>query len=146
MSWGYGSGPLVPLEGRLTANQYKVALSDHLYPVVKHLYPAGNGLLSDHHVPFRGLDWIVWWVWKWSESYTIAVAVTWSQPSWTPVGDFGLTTLSTIVIETPKYWTPSGRMVIRPSSRVPRPYRINLNVHWSCFGWHVVTQSGGLSF
>ncbi len=31
---GHGLGPLVPLEGRVTANQYKVDLSDHLYPVI----------------------------------------------------------------------------------------------------------------
>lgn len=36
---GDGLGPLVPLEKRVTANQYKVVLSDHLYPAMKHFYP-----------------------------------------------------------------------------------------------------------
>ncbi len=42
MLWGafcwHGLGPLVPLEGKVTANQYKVVLSDHLYPMMKHFY------------------------------------------------------------------------------------------------------------
>ncbi len=44
MLWGayswHSLGPLVPLEGRVTANQYKVVLSDHLYHMMKHFYPA----------------------------------------------------------------------------------------------------------
>ncbi len=47
-----GMGPLVPLEGRVTADQYKVILSDHLYHLVKHFYPDGSGLFQDiitHH-------------------------------------------------------------------------------------------------
>jgi len=37
----HGLGPLVPLKGRVTANQYKVVLSHHLYPMMKHFYPDG---------------------------------------------------------------------------------------------------------
>ena len=44
MLWGafcwHELGPLVPLEGRVTANQYKVVVSDQLYP-------DGSGLFQD---------------------------------------------------------------------------------------------------
>ena len=40
----HGFGPLVSLEGRVTANQYKVVLSDDLYPMMKHFYLEGRGL------------------------------------------------------------------------------------------------------
>ncbi len=43
----HGLGPLIPLEGRVTANQYEVVLSDHLYPVMKHFYPDASGLFQD---------------------------------------------------------------------------------------------------
>ncbi len=36
-SW-HGLGPLVPLGGRVDANQYKVVVSDHLCPMMKHFY------------------------------------------------------------------------------------------------------------
>ncbi len=57
----HGLGSLVPLEGRVTANQYKVVLSDHLYPMMKHFYPDGSGLFQDDSAPIhraRGLtEW-----------------------------------------------------------------------------------------
>lgn len=44
--WGVFCGhcltPLVPSERRVTANQYRVALSDHLYPVMEQVYPDGS--------------------------------------------------------------------------------------------------------
>ena len=39
----HGLGPL-PLEGRVITNLYKVALCDHLYPMMKHFYPDMSGL------------------------------------------------------------------------------------------------------
>ncbi len=57
MLWGafcwHGLGSLVPLEGRVTADQYKVVLSDHLYPVMKHFYPDGSGLFKDDNAPIH---------------------------------------------------------------------------------------------
>ncbi len=57
MLWGafcwHGLGPLVPLEGTVTANQYKVVLSDHLYPMMKHVYPDGSGLFQDDNAPIH---------------------------------------------------------------------------------------------
>lgn len=51
MLWGafrwHGLGPLVPLEGNVTANQYKVGLSDHLYRTMKHFLPGGSGHFQD---------------------------------------------------------------------------------------------------
>lgn len=37
----HGLAPLVSLEGRVTANKYKVLLTDHVCPVMKHFYPDG---------------------------------------------------------------------------------------------------------
>lgn len=34
-------------DGRFTVNQYKVYLSGHFYPMVKHFYPDGSGLCQD---------------------------------------------------------------------------------------------------
>ncbi len=52
--WGefcwYGLGPLVPLEGTVTADQYKVVLSYHLYLMMKHLYL--NTLLKHYMLVF----------------------------------------------------------------------------------------------
>ena len=43
----HGSGPLVPLVGKVTANQYRDILSHSLYPVMEHLYGDGSGLFQD---------------------------------------------------------------------------------------------------
>ncbi len=57
MLWGafcrHGLGPLVPSEGRVTANQYKVVLSDHLYPMMKNFNPDGSGLFQDDNAPIH---------------------------------------------------------------------------------------------
>lgn len=37
------------LDGKVTANQYKVIPTDHLYPVMKRFYPDGRGLFQDDH-------------------------------------------------------------------------------------------------
>lgn len=46
MPWGafcrHALGLTVPLEQRVTANQYNIFLSDHLYPIMKHFYPGGS--------------------------------------------------------------------------------------------------------
>lgn len=39
--------PLVPLEGKLTANHYKVILTDHLDPVMSRFYSDGSSLFQD---------------------------------------------------------------------------------------------------
>ncbi len=57
MLWGafcwQGLGPLVPLEGRVTSNQYKVVLNDHLYPMMKYFCPDGSGLFQDDNAPIH---------------------------------------------------------------------------------------------
>lgn len=42
----HGSGPFVLSEGRVTSNQYKAVLSDNIYPIKKHCYSDGTGLMS----------------------------------------------------------------------------------------------------
>ena len=62
MLWGafcwHGLGPLVPLEGRVTA---KVVLSDHLYPMMKHFYPDGTGLFQDDNAPIHRARGVTEW-------------------------------------------------------------------------------------
>lgn len=36
-------------ERRVTANQYKVVLSDHLYPAITHFYPNVTDLFQDEN-------------------------------------------------------------------------------------------------
>lgn len=44
----HGLGLPIPLEGRVTANPYKVVLSDdHVYPLMTHFYANGTGLFQD---------------------------------------------------------------------------------------------------
>ncbi len=59
--WWHGLGPLVPLQGRVTANQYKVVLSDHLHPMMKHLYPDGSGLFQDDNAPIHRAGGVTEW-------------------------------------------------------------------------------------
>ena len=58
MLWAFywhGLGPLVTFEGRVTANQYKVDLSDRLYLVMKHLFSDGSGLFHDDNTFIQGM-------------------------------------------------------------------------------------------
>lgn len=57
----HGLGPLVPLEGRVTSNQYEVALSDHLYPIMKHFYPDCNRLIQDDNASIRRAQRVTEW-------------------------------------------------------------------------------------
>ena len=63
--WGafcwHDLGPLVSLEGRVTANQYKVVLSDHLYPIIKHFYADRGGLLKDENAPIHRARGVTEW-------------------------------------------------------------------------------------
>lgn len=53
--WGtfcyHSLGPFVPLEGRVSANQFKVVLSEPLFHMMKHFYPSGSGLFQYDMVP-----------------------------------------------------------------------------------------------
>lgn len=44
----HGLGPFVPLQARVTANKYKVVLSDSMS---KHFYPDGADLFQDDNAP-----------------------------------------------------------------------------------------------
>ena len=58
MLWGkicwHGLGSIVPLKGEVIADQYKVGLSDHLYPVMEHFYHDGSGLFHVDIAPSHG--------------------------------------------------------------------------------------------
>lgn len=78
-----GLCPHVPLEQSITANQYKLILSDHLYPVMKHLYSDRTGHFLDDSVLIHRTvtDWMRW---EWSKSYALTFTVTRSQIRWSP--------------------------------------------------------------
>jgi len=113
---------------------------------MKHFYPDRSGLFQDKDAPIHRGHWMVWSKCEWCESYSVAFTVTRSQPSWTPMEDFGLTC------------SPLSRP---PSKHQMREYlleeqcsslqsssetcRINAKAHWSCsvgtlwpntFLWH----------
>lgn len=69
----------------MTANQYKIVLSDHLYLVMRHVYPDGSSLLRGERFDVSENDE--------SESYATArrAPAAKSQPDRTPMGDFGPT-------------------------------------------------------
>lgn len=50
--------------------------------------------------------WMIWWEWKWCESYATASTVTRFQSSWTPMGDCGLMSLTppSSKHQTRKFW------------------------------------------
>ena len=45
--------PILPLEGKVTANEYYNCLTDQLYPMMKHFYPDGSGLFQDDNTPIH---------------------------------------------------------------------------------------------
>lgn len=81
--------PLVPVNRRLTGNQYTVLLTDHLYPVMKHVHHDMSGLQNLKWLcpPPQGLGahWMICWAWKRWKSYAVAFAVT----NWKPFEDVG---------------------------------------------------------
>ena len=110
---GHGLGPLVPLEGRVTANQYKVVW---LTPFI--LWWNTSILMGGVPAPIhRVAGRKIYRVWKWCESYAVALAVTRSQPSRTPMGDFEptcSTALSTIILKIPNEGIHFRRMLFIP--------------------------------
>lgn len=68
-------------------------------------------------------------------TYSVAFAVTRSQPSWTHIGDFGpscWTALSASIIKTPNEGISCGRKLFHPYRTVPETCRTDAKVHWSC--------------
>lgn len=57
---GMGFSPLVPSETRVTANHYKVILSDHHHPVIKPFHPMGAELTMTASTAQE-----LWSVWQW---------------------------------------------------------------------------------
>lgn len=70
---------LSSMKKKVTANQYKVILSYHLYPVIRHLCLDGSGVFQVDSSPIyraRGLT-------EWCKLYAMACTVAKSQPSGT---------------------------------------------------------------
>ena len=51
-SW-HGLGAVIPLEGKVNANYYLMAMSDHLHPMLQHFFPAGSGVSQDDNAPIH---------------------------------------------------------------------------------------------
>ncbi len=49
------------VRGRVTANQYDLVLSDHLYSVMKHFYPDEIGLFQDDNAPIHRARGVTEW-------------------------------------------------------------------------------------
>ncbi len=85
MLWGafcwQGLGPLVPLEGRVTANQYKVVLNDHLYPMMKHFYPDGSALFQDDNAPIHRARGVTEWFDEYENDVNHMLWPSQSQPN-----------------------------------------------------------------
>lgn len=66
--------------------------------------------------------WIVWWVWQLCKSRVMALTITRSQPSWTPMGHFVVmcyTSLAATIIKTSKGVNIFGKNGVHCSSTVP---------------------------
>ncbi len=131
-------GSTCPLDRRATSNQCRVVLGDYLYLVMKHFYPDQDrwewslpGWQCLHPQGTRG-HWMVWWVWKWCESYAMAFTVTKSQPNWTP--RFWTDVLDSTLHhhhQNTKWGNVFWMNAVHPSSR---DWRINAKAHWCCSG------------
>ena len=53
---GHCAGILVPSDKTVTANQYKVVLTDHFHPMMKYFYPDESGLSRMTMLPSIGHD------------------------------------------------------------------------------------------
>lgn len=75
--YAVGAFCTIHLEGRITANQYNVVLSDHLYPMMKHFYPDGSGLPQDDNTPIHS----AWGVTEWFEYENDVNHILWPSHS-----------------------------------------------------------------
>ena len=60
--WWHGFGPLVPLERRATALEYKVVLIDDLHPMMKRFYPDGKGLCQNKSTSTHRTGMVTGWL------------------------------------------------------------------------------------
>lgn len=77
----HGLHPCVPLEQRVTVNQYKALLIVDLYPMMKHLYPEGS-LFQDDNIPMHRTRGLAEWFDEYRNyiNHTLWPSVTRSQP------------------------------------------------------------------
>lgn len=71
-----GFNPCSSAEKRVTANKYKVLLTDHLYPMMKHSYPDGKSGLFKHKKYFDSQEHMDTVRIKTYKSYALAFTVT----------------------------------------------------------------------
>ena len=57
----YGLSPLVPLERRVTADQYIAGLSDPLYLIMKYFYPDRGGLFQHDNAHIHRAQGVTEW-------------------------------------------------------------------------------------
>lgn len=84
------------------------------------------GMLSSRMICPQGIRtlWLVWWVWKWFKSCTVAYIIYRSQHSWILMGDFGVLLDCTLYHRNQN--TNWGNMVFKNgffgSSTIPESY------------------------
>ena len=117
--WCHDVFPHVPFKGKVTTNQHKVVLSDHIYPTMKHFFHDGMKMPPSvgHEGSVNGLmRMIILW---------ISLKVTRSQPMWTLIGDSAL--ICKMVLSTTNIKTLNeGFFFLYPSSRAPQIFRIKM--------------------
>ena len=52
ISW-HSLGPLLVLDGRVTAKDYQTILENHVHPMVQTLYPEGGAMYQDDNAPIH---------------------------------------------------------------------------------------------
>ena len=52
ISW-HSLGPILVLDGRVTAKDYQTILEDHVHPMVQTLYPEGGAMYQDDNAPIH---------------------------------------------------------------------------------------------
>ena len=112
--------PLVPLSGRVTVDQYKVVLTDHLYPMMKHFYPDSSGVpmtvspSKNHKGSLKGLTSM-----KYSMNTMIIIFTISTQV--TPMFNWCVSLLQHKIC--------FGRMVLHLSSWVPKTCKFTAKVN-----------------
>ena len=76
-SW-HGLGAVIPLKGKVNANHYLLmVLSDHIHPMLQHLFPAG-GVFQDDNAPVHRACMVTQWFY---EHDTDVIHMSWPSHS-----------------------------------------------------------------
>ena len=60
VSW-FSAGPIVTLKGRIAGEKYREVLADQVHPMMKILFPAGDGIFQDDNAPIHEVRVVQSW-------------------------------------------------------------------------------------